>query len=145
MTLYMETTKIEAHKTIGQIQGVLAGYGAAAILVDYEAGEATSVSFKVKVGDRDVAYTLPCRWEAVQQLLKKKHRRPRNPKELEIQAKRIAWRGVLRWVEGQMAFIELRQVKIEQVFLPYAQMEDGRTLFETMAERGFKALPSPEE
>ena len=145
MTLYMETTKIEAHKTIGQIQGVLASYGASAILVEYEEKEPMAISFKVRVEGQEIPYRLPCQWEAVYQLLKEKHKRPRNPKELQNQSKRIAWRGLLRWVEAQMAFIELKQVKIEQVFLPYAQMKDGKTLFEIIAEKGFKALPSPEE
>lgn len=145
MTLFMETTKVEAHKTIGQIQGVLASYGASAILVEYEQGEATALSFKVKVGEQEIPFTLPCRWEAVYKILVARRKRPRNLKDVENQAKRIAWRGLLRWVEAQMAFIELGQVKIEQVFLPYAQMEDGKTFFEKIAEKGFKALPSPEE
>ena len=145
MTLYMETTKIEAHKTIGQIQGVLASYGATAILVDYEAGEATAVSFKVKVSGRDIPFRLPCRWEAIHSKLKSKHRRSRKPIELEIQAKRIAWRQILRWIQAQMALVETEMVKVEEVFLSYAQMKDGKTLFEIIAEKGFKALPSPEE
>lgn len=141
MTLYMETTKIEAHKTIGQIQGVLASYGASAILVEYENKEPSAVSFKAMVEGGEIPFRLPCLWREVLELLKSKHKRPRNPQELENQSKRIAWRGVLRWVESQMAFIELRQVKIEQVFFPYIQMKDGKTLFEKMAERGFTALP----
>jgi len=146
MTLYMETTKIEAHKTIGQIQGVLASYGASAILVEYEEGEAIAVSFKVKVAGREIPFMLPCRWEAVHQLLESKYvRGPRKGKDLKLQAKRVAWRQILKWVEAQMALVETEMVRIEEVFLPYAQMRDGKTLFETMAEREFKALPSPEE
>lgn len=144
MTLYMETTKIEAHKTIGQIQGVLASYGAVAILVEYEEKEAVAVSFKVRIADKEIPFRLPCRWEAVHRKLRLK-RKPKNPKELEIQSKRVAWRQILRWVEAQMALVETEMVRVEEVFLPYAQMRDGKTLFEMMAEKGFKALPSPEE
>lgn len=146
MTLYMETTKIEAHKTIGQIQGVLATCGATAILIEYEEKEATAVSFKVEVGGRQIPFRLPCRWKAVYELLKRKYvRGPRRSQDLVLQAKRVAWRQILKWVEAQMALVETEMVRVEEVFLPYAQMEDGKTLFEKMAEKGFKALPSPEE
>lgn len=145
MTLFMETTKVEAHKTIGQIQGVLAGGGASAILVEYEEKEAVAVSFKVMVGDREIPFRLPCRWKAVHSLLREKRVRVNKPQDMVIQAKRVAWRQILRWVEAQMALVETEMVSIEEVFLPYAQMKDGKTLFETMAEKGFKALPLPEE
>lgn len=145
MTLYMETTKIEAHKTIGQIQGVLAGYGASAILVEYEDREPSGISFRVRVSSQDIPFRLPCRWEAVHKSLTSKRTRVKKPGEVEIQAKRIAWRQILRWVLAQMALVETEMVTVEEIFLPYAQMKDGKTLFEMVAEKGFKALPSPEE
>jgi hypothetical protein len=35
-----------------------------------------------------------------------------------------------RWVQEQLALIETRMVKTEQVFLPYALMRDNKTLYE---------------
>ena len=46
------------------------------------------------------------------------------------QAVRVAWRIVRNWVEAQLAIIETRMVKTEQVFLPYAVTRDGKTLYE---------------
>ena len=46
------------------------------------------------------------------------------------QAIRTSWRIVKDWVEAQLAIIETRMVKTEQVFLPYAIMRDNKTLYE---------------
>lgn len=39
-----------------------------------------------------------------------------------------------------MALLETEMVVIEEVFLPY-MIRDGRTLYETLVENQFKALP----
>jgi hypothetical protein len=45
----------------------------------------------------------------------------------------VAWRVIKDWVEAQLALIEANQVKIEQVFLPYAITAQGNTLYEQIA------------
>ena len=39
-----------------------------------------------------------------------------------------------------MAILETQMVKMEQIFLPYMVMRDGKTLFEGMVKTGFKLL-----
>ncbi len=51
----------------------------------------------------------------------------------EQQAIDIAWRVIKDWVEAQLVLIEANQVKIEQVFLPYAITSQGNTLYERIA------------
>ena len=51
------------------------------------------------------------------------------------QAIRIAWRIVKDWVEAQMAILETEMVKMEQIFLPYIQTQQGQTLFEVFESR----------
>ena len=63
----------------------------------------------------------------------------------EIQAKRVAWRQLLRWVEVQLAFTRTNMVKVEEVFLPYVQVNiDGQTLFEKLENTNFKMIAHKE-
>ena len=146
-TLFMETTKIDAGKTVAEIQCVLSKSGASQVLTEYQNGEVEAVSFKVKIGGSDIPFRLPCRWREVETLLDKKKKpekyfyagewKHRNNVE---QAKRVAWRQILRWVEAQMAMVETNMVKIEEVFMPYMQNHLGKTLFEIANENQFKML-----
>jgi hypothetical protein len=42
----------------------------------------------------------------------------------------VAWRQILRWVQAQMALVETKMVKVEEVFLPYIQGPGGQTVYE---------------
>ncbi|MDD4980682.1 MAG: hypothetical protein PHC54_05390 [Candidatus Omnitrophica bacterium] len=65
----------------------------------------------------------------------------RNNNKIAQQAKRVAWRQILRWVEAQMALVETNMVKIQEVFMPYIQMTiSGQTLYEKIEQKGFIAL-----
>lgn len=58
-----------------------------------------------------------------------------------LQAKRIAWRQILRWVEAQLALVETDMVKMQEVFMPYIQVNiKGQTLYEKLEESKFKML-----
>ena len=63
----------------------------------------------------------------------------------EEQALRVAWRIVKTWVEGQMALLETKMVRMEQIFLPYAVGRDGKTLYESMIENKFALLSGKPE
>jgi hypothetical protein len=73
------------------------------------------------------------------QLLCLRYKRPRT--DLRPQAKRIAWRQILRWIEAQMAFARTGMVKIQEVFMPYIQVSiTGQTLYERFEQKGLTAL-----
>ena len=136
----METTKISAEQTVGQIQELLGRYGAAAIMVNYEAGQVRSIAFQIRLGDRNVPFALPCRWEAVYEVLHRRRRRQRFSSESadQAQAKRVAWRQILRWVEAQLALVETSMVTLQEVFLPYLMTgKDGSTLYQQIQNNGF--------
>ena len=142
-TLFMETTKIEPEHTVAQIQKVLGKYGAGAILTEYDKGEVTAVCFKVNVNGKDIPFKLPCKPEAIYQvLLKRKKRTPSNrgADTMILQSKRVAWRQILRWIEAQMALVETNMVKLQEVFMPYIQMNLGHTLYEQLEGTKFKML-----
>jgi len=141
---YMGSTKISPEKTASEIQQLLGKNGAQRILFEYDSGEIIGISFSKNINSREIAFRVPIRWqECLQAMLDD----PSTPDHYckEDQAQRTAWRNALRWLQSQFAFMSTRMVKLEEIMLPYAQTETGKTLFEQLAEKGFKALPSPEE
>jgi predicted sugar kinase len=127
------TTKVDAFKTISEISQLLAKAGASAIMHDFDQnGFIVALSFKIKLGDQEIAFRLPTDWHPVLAVLQEQ----RVPRSLQTQeqALRVAWRITLRWIEAQVAFIETAMVTTAQVFLPYAITADGRSLYEYIAE-----------
>jgi len=62
---------------------------------------------------------------------------------IKEQAERTAWKIVADWVDAQMAMIELSQVELMEVFLPYLfNRQTRQTYFESIKARGFQNLLS---
>lgn len=147
-TLFMETTKIEPDQTVTEIQRILGKYGAGAVMTEYDKGEIIAVTFKIKLNDKYLPFRLPCRWLPIKKYLDEKHpqyeytyRGQTKSRDNALQAKRIAWRQILRWVEAQMALVATDMVKIQEVFMPYIQVNiSGQTLFEKLELKGLTAL-----
>lgn len=143
MSIFMETTSISAEQTVGEIQKILGKYGAKSIQVEYEAGQVSAVAFILELGERRVPFLLPCRWEALKDVLIKNIRtgsitvQRRMTANIMDQAKRVAWRQILRWIEAQLAMVETKMVKMEEVFMPYVVIGKGQTLFQAMEKKGF--------
>jgi len=141
MPLKNYTTTINARKTASEISQMLAEHGAKAVMLDYDDdGEVSALSFKINVNGNDVGFRLPADDDAVYKILDEDSNVP-NSKVNERQAKRVAWRIIKDWVDSQLALLETRMVDMEEVFLPYAVGENGKTLYESMRERNFQ-LPS---
>lgn len=131
------TTQIEAVKTVGQIQGILAGHGARAILMNYDGeGHIESLSFQINTPHGRIGIRLPVDPDSALKVLTRQ--RVPNRYQNKPQAIRIAWRIVKDWVEAQMAILETEMVKMEQIFLPYMiDPKTDRTLYETLEEKHF--------
>jgi len=144
-SLFMETTRIEPPQTVGEIQKLLGQYGASAIRTDYDNGEVVSVSFTLKIDEGDpIGFRLPCRWGAIKTIFDSRRKRGRDrgrgrpPKDFTAQAKRIAWRQILRWVEAQLALTQTNMAKLHEVFMPYLLMDKGQTIFEKMESHNWR-------
>lgn len=151
MPLKNYTTEIPAMKSIGEIQGNLLAHGARKIMISVNAHhEPESLSFIVPAaqGEGEIPFVLPANVQKVSALLLKqlsssKYRQwdtqYQNEKKDKIaeQASRVAWRIIKDWVDAQLAIIETEMVTLEQVFLPYMQVKDGKTLYEAMVDKGF--------
>lgn len=134
MPILNYTTEVEAARTVGEIQTILAKHGARAVMMEYTTGgNIEALSFMVPVGKQEVYYKLPVKPAAVLRCMErvKVDGRYRNP----TQAVRVAWRIIKDWVEAQMAIIETEQVTLEEVFLPYEVTGSGKLLYEVIHEK----------
>ncbi|MDD2822822.1 MAG: hypothetical protein PHQ59_01950 [Candidatus Daviesbacteria bacterium] len=142
------TTEIEAYKTINEIQQTLAVNGAKSILSNYnKAGQIEALSFSIDVNGKELGIKLPCDKQPVLRVLEEQVRQGkiRSGYANEDQALRVAWRIVKVWIDAQMAILQTKMVKMEQIFLPYMVTKNGQTLFETLNESGFKMLGSGDQ
>ena len=142
--LFTYTTSIEPQITIGEITENLVKHGAKAVMSKYtDDGKIEALSFQIATPEgRVMAIMLPCDPVPVYKVLERQYREGKVGRKSvdEHQALRVAWRIVKYWVEAQMALLETQMVKMEQIFLPYAIVRNGKTLFEAMKENKFTLL-----
>lgn len=144
--LFTYTTKIEASKTIAEIQENLVHHGAKSVMANYtDHGTIEALSFMIATPEgKLMGIRLPCDSKPVLRVLQGQVEERKIPRSIlndgENQALRVAWRIVKYWVEAQMALLETQMVKMEQIFLPYAIVRGGGTFFEAMKQDKFKLL-----
>ncbi len=78
-----------------------------------------------------IGFRLPARLDQVEAVLKGE-KRWRNSDDLKDQAYRTGWANIRDWVTAQMALVDTRMAKVQEVFLPYMTRKDGKTLFESL-------------
>ena len=77
--------------------------------------------------------------EPILEAMRKDKKTPRHLLNLE-QARRVAWRQILRWVQAQMALIEVGMVDIKEVFMPYIMVSQEQTLYDQIKNKNFMML-----
>src|SRR5205085_4176422 len=119
------------------------------ILANYDdEGNVTALSFMIDINGNPISFKLPCDWRPVLEVLKDQHYKPKGKPKVPFrlltkeQALRVAWRIVKDWVEAQLAIIETKMVKTDQVFLPYAIAPNGQTLYEHVRASNLLSAPS---
>jgi hypothetical protein len=150
MSLYMESTKISAERTAHEISNILIQAGASAIRHDVKEKKICGLSFTLEIKGDQVPFTLPVRIEPIFRYLQKRispRNRDRNKPAQLLQAERVAWRQLLRWIQAQVALIDTGMVKADEVFLPYIQTGVNETLYERLSSCSLSnlhrlALPS---
>jgi len=133
-------------KSVGEIQAMLFDHHAKSIRIDSQNGEPCGIAFLIPTVHGEIAFKLPADVEKVKAVLARGNTRKRQAwgaeqlRRDEIakqQASKVAWRLLRDWVRAQMAIIESETVTLEQVFLPYMQVEGEKTLYESMESRRF--------
>lgn len=144
-TLYMETTGIATDKTAAEITSLLVKSGAREIALEYgTGGKLEGLRFALVIEQVPVSFALPVRVEPVFQTIN--GRRAKGNQQAaaardRVQAERVAWRQLLRWVQAQLAMIDTGMVQTHEVFLPYLiHAGTNQTLFEFFSGEGLKQL-----
>ena len=148
MGLKNYTTGISVDKTILEIEQILSKHGATDVWKQFDgAGYVVCVNFAINTEFGKMPFRLPMDVLAVSQIIKNEKKSGklgglsnREAQDIE-QARRVGWRIIKDWIDAQMALVEIKLVKIEQVFLPYAyDFRTEKTLYETFREKKFAGM-----
>lgn len=132
MTILNYTSDVPVDRTLAEIQKKLASAGANAIMLEYTAGEVSSVAFRLDTKAGLVSFTLPANFDGVRAVIFKGKRSITEKQEMQV--RRTSWRILKDWIEAQLAMVQAQMATPLQLFLPYAQTRNG-TVYECM-ERG---------
>jgi hypothetical protein len=144
----METTEIPAERSAGEITGELIKAGASAINTDYENGVIVGLRWVMKLRGTDQLFSMPVRIAPVEKILLSRRKGFLGNDvraKIKDQARRVAWRQLLRWIQAQMAMIQCGMAESGEVFFAYLQSPAGQSIFEVFAEQGMRMLPPGEE
>jgi hypothetical protein len=135
MALKNYTTTVPVKKTVSEVQELLAKAGAEQISVKYDKSKLpVAITFDLELKGRVFNYAMPNNWEKVFTLLKQQNVVKTNTKaeqeKAENKARMVSWRITKNWLEAQLAIIEAEMATSLQVFLPYAKMANGGTVYE---------------
>lgn len=141
MPLLNYTTKVPAHKSIAEISQMLAKAGARQIMHQYDNdGSITGLAFSIELEGQQIGFRLPTDWRPIQPIMEELRRKNSKIGTFVVEREHcinLAWRITKDWVEAQLAIIEIKMVKPEQVFLPYMVQQNGRTLYENAVDSKF--------
>jgi hypothetical protein len=129
------TTSVAPEKTAAECVILLGRYGATQVTLFFsEDRTPTGMTFIIDVGRGQSAYKIAADVARIHAALGKDAGVPRRHSDL-AQARRTAWKTVQGWLEFQLTMIETGLMDPEQVLLPYAVNDQGRTMWEVAAER----------
>ena len=137
------TSQVPAQRSVQHIENRLVKHGAKNILKLYDNGRLSGVAFIIPIEGKDTPFRLPARIKRVEEKLRKTVLRPRKGTLDRIvdQAERTSWKLLADWVDIQMSLIELDQVEMMEVFMPYLyDHAKDQTFFEKMKSNGFHFL-----
>jgi hypothetical protein len=62
---FSHAATIATKKTVAEVQKLLSGHGATAVMVEYDQGDPVAMKFKIVVDGEALGYRLPVNWQAV--------------------------------------------------------------------------------
>ena len=151
MAIKNYTTSIDEHKTVSEIQCLLARKGALNIQIQYANYRPEAIAFSIKVGELVFPFRLPCNFPGVLQAMANQfkdsytRRAKLSNTAFQEQSRRVAWRIVKDWIDAQLAFVEAGNAQMTEVFLPYVVDRAGKTMFQNFMENSQKTLGTGSE
>ncbi|MDA8121890.1 MAG: hypothetical protein M0Z38_04895 [Deltaproteobacteria bacterium] len=148
--IYLQHTTVSPSRSVQEIIDEITMRGATQVRQDYGPNRSLlGLYFSIDVNGTQLPVELPARIAPMKVLLKRElgPRARQNEEKIHDMATRIVWRQLSAWVRAQMALVDLQMAKPEEVFLPFIQVAPGRSVFNVIAESGFKmrALNAPKE
>ena len=138
------TSTVPVQRSLAHIEERLVKHGARSTVKTYtEAGEIEAFCFILMVKGQEVPFKLPARVANVEKVLGQSVKRAKTgtADRIHEQAERTAWKLVSDWVDIQISLVELGQVEIMEVLLPYVyDPKSKQTLFERYRDNGYKLL-----
>lgn len=122
------TAKTDVYESLGKIHGALAKAGASKIMVDYDDGKPTAVSFMLQTAAGPRGFVLPAAVDGTLRVFAAQKLKPDR-----AQAEITAWANIRDWVLAQLALNESCDVPVDQVFLPFLSDGRGKTLYDVYA------------
>lgn len=138
MALKNYTTEVDAGKTVGEIQAILAKHGITSIQIEYDKGQATGIKFAAFLLGQPQWFHLNCNVDAVLGVLRAERVPPKF--QNKEQAFRVGWRIMKDLVDAQLASVSIRQVELAQAFFGFAVGGDGQTAYAAFVEQKQKQL-----
>lgn len=138
------STTVSSHKSVAEIQQMLAVHGARRIMFENDdTGDPVSIAFSVPgPTGAEVAFQLPADWRRVQVVLKRQ--KCGSAFTTDIHARRVAWRLVRDWLRAQLSMIEAGAVDLAEIFMPYMLSRNGETAYQLWQRGALDALPRGE-
>jgi hypothetical protein len=143
------TTKIPAKRTAAECFDLLMEAGADHVLVSYEDKRPAGLRFMIDTAGGRRDFLLPIGAAAMGKVLRRELNASRphvSAAEFDRMlgaehASNVAWRVVRDWLAAQLALIAAGLAELDQVMLPYLQVEAGETLYDRyLAAQGQLAL-----
>jgi len=142
MALRNYSSTVNPTKTAGEIQRLLASYGARRVALDYyEDGQCVAVTFTARIQEESLYFRLEPNPEGTLQAMENDSDVPGRYCTPE-QATRTAWRNEKDWIDAQLAKVQAQGTRREQLFLGYVITDSGETAFERL-RRSQKLLTEP--
>ncbi len=139
------TSQVPVSTSVSFIEQCLTKNGARQILKEYDAaGRCDGICFSIPMNNSEIHFRLPAQIANCERVLManlSRRAKPETKKAVPKQAERTAWKILSDWVEAQMAMIELAQVEVMEVFMPYLyDPATKQTFFQTAKANNFQKL-----
>jgi hypothetical protein len=138
MSLKNYTTEVDAGKTVGEIQAILAKHGITSIQIEYDEGVARGIKFAAFLLGQPQWFHLDCNADAVLGTLQSQKVPPKY--QTRDQAFRVGWRIMKDLVDAQLAAVSIKQVELAQAFFGFAVDGRGENAFQIYKEQKQKQL-----
>jgi hypothetical protein len=137
---YAEGTKVPVENSRGEITGILAKHGCTHFA---SATEPRGDTIQFMLGGKSFRFFIER--PTADDIYARDRKTSRNPNAVDWQARadqewRRRWRAHVLLIKAKLEFIEGGDTTLEQEFLPYAVMKDGRTVGELINSGGLPLL-----